>query len=501
MATEKLYPPYLKESIPAQTGTKLYIDFQTNNAVGIEIVQTMMAKIKTVSTNRQLGIFESEEIIENGSIYTAIFDISSLNLKQGQFYKLQLAYKNNESNIGYYSSVGIFKYTTNPILSIESLNSYEYIGKYSQEDGDLTERVYSYQFDMIHNDKIILSSGLKIHNSSEDNSMDSSYDSWKIYQQLDENLTYTIKYTVNTINGLTKSTAININNNSSTQEDLSNYFDFNGINNYENGYIELLLINKNNSLINDNFIISRTSSEDNFQTWNIFQEINISSSLPIINLKKDFTVKQGVEYKYSIQRLKTNSLSQRIETNIIKADFEDLFLWDGKQQLKIKFNPKVSTFKTTILENKIDTIGSKYPFFFRNGNVEYKQFSLSGLISYLIDNDELFISKNEIGFYGNEPSRSETESISELNYTNNSTQLDSENIFIERNFKNKVLDWLNNGEVKLFKSPTEGNYITRLTQISLSPNDTLGRMLHTFTATVYEVDDFSFENLIKYKFI
>ena len=54
---------------------------------------------------------------------------------------------------------------------------------------------------------------------------------------------------------------------------------------------------------------------------------------------------------------------------------------DGKRQLKIKYNPKVASFKEVLLEQKINTIGSKYPFIFRNGNVGYKEFTISGLIS------------------------------------------------------------------------------------------------------------------------
>jgi hypothetical protein len=56
-------------------------------------------------------------------------------------------------------------------------------------------------------------------------------------------------------------------------------------------------------------------------------------------------------------------------------------LFDGKRQLKIKYNPKVSVFKNNILENKVNTIGSKFPFIFRNGTVKYKEFAISGLIS------------------------------------------------------------------------------------------------------------------------
>jgi hypothetical protein len=37
------------------------------------------------------------------------------------------------------------------------------------------------------------------------------------------------------------------------------------------------------------------------------------------------------------------------------------------------------------MESKIDTIGNKYPFIYRNGKVKYKEFPISGLLSYLSD--------------------------------------------------------------------------------------------------------------------
>ena len=37
----------------------------------------------------------------------------------------------------------------------------------------------------------------------------------------------------------------------------------------------------------------------------------------------------------------------------------------------------------------------------------------------------------------------------------------------------------------------------RLMNVSLSPNDTLGRMLHTFTATAYEISDNQDQILLK----
>jgi hypothetical protein len=70
-------------------------------------------------------------------------------------------------------------------------------------------------------------------------------------------------------------------------------------------------------------------------------------------------------------------------------------------------------------------------------------------------------------------------------------------MLLEKEFKMEVMNWLNNGEPKLFRSPAEGNYLVRLMNISLSPNDTLGRMIHTFSATAYEVGKSDWRNLKK----
>jgi len=71
----------------------------------------------------------------------------------------------------------------------------------------------------------------------------------------------------------------------------------------------------------------------------------------------------------------------------------------------------------------------------------------------------------------------------------------------EREFKLAVLDWLNNGKPKLFKSPAEGNYLVRLMNVNLSPEDRLGRMLHTFNCNAYEMDTYDFKNLEKYNIV
>ena len=422
--------------------------------------------------------------------------------------------------------------------------------------------------------------------------------------------------------------------------------------------------------ITGNFIILRSSSKDNFGTWQEVKRFRLKDEKPYNTIIYDYTVEQGITYRYAIQQYNRQKFySKKVYAykrnpndgsilyknalpiyDDITADFEDMFLYDGKRQLKIRFNPKVSSFKNDLQEQKIDTIGSKHPFIFRNGNVCYKEFPISGLISFQEDNAKFFITdedynqmklerfepdknqrdsnfyigyvlltedeitdaiNNNVELYqrvketrsikelsGHEGLQSEYEKATvysyykpfesseavkkyidachtpdiedgrtryvevykkalidskkekqlkeqiqqlvnrEINNINtfplefwerrsgasypkimfsaadpdihrdsysetysepklyNKTDLTSENIMSERYFKLLVLDWLTDGKPKLFRSPTEGNYIVRLLNVSLTPKTELGRMIHEFSCTAYEVADFDYQSLL-----
>ena len=412
--------------------------------------------------------------------------------KVGQYYKIQIAYI-NDGTVGYYSSVAVAKYTTKPIVTINHLDEkmlnshiYSYTGIYKQdfENADKSERVYSYRFDLYdQNDKIIRTSGELLHNSENDE-LASSEDSYSFSEDLPLGQTYSIKYTVITNNGMESSSpryrviqkpSINPEIQASLLAKL----------NYDNGYIDISLkAFEQADLATGFFMIVRSCEDSNFTKWEEVHKFSLTAQIPTKHLYRDFTVEQGKKYRYGLQQYNNNNLySNRILSNTLLADFEDAFLFDGKRQLKIKYNPKVSSFKKDLLETKTDTIGGKHPFIFRNGRVYYSEFSISGLISYQMDEENLFLSEEEYGL------------------TEKTVNLTGENIAAEREFKMKVLEWLTNGEPKVFRSPAEGNFIVRLMNSSLSPNDTVGRMLHTFTSTAYEVADFNYETLGKMGFI
>ena len=74
-------------------------------------------------------------------------------------------------------------------------------------------------------------------------------------------------------------------------------------------------------------------------------------------------------------------------------------------------------------------------------------------------------------------------------------------VVYERAFREAVMDFLYSGEVMLFRSPTEGNYLIRSMDLSFSPDTTLGRRLWSFSGTAYEIDSCSIDNYDTYKII
>ena len=261
-----------------------------------------------------------------------------------------------------------------------------------------------------------------------------------------------------------------------------------------------------------NFLLSRSSDEDNYTTWFTIARFQLDDQMPSKIVIKDVTIEHGRRYQYALQQYNVWGLysSRILADKPYEASFEDAFLYDGEISLRIRYNPAVDSFKTTILEQKTDTIGGRYPFITRNGATYYKEFPLGGLLAQEIDDWNQFVDPR-LG----ETHRHTTHSHSHYDDENHRYVIDGQpdtallnphdfsdtTIALERDFKLKVLEWLNNGKPKLFKSPYEGNYIIRLMNVSLTPVKELGRMLHSFTSQAYEIAECTYDNLVSYGFI
>lgn len=525
----KLYPPNIEGSIPAFYGTVLTVPFSMNRSVGRQEVKGIALKVKTIQSNSFL-FEDSNGIIKWGSTNPVVtFDLAGYieKLNAGQFYKIQIAYIDTFDVVGYYSTVGVVKYTDRPSITIEGLDTlkinnfnHSFVGVYTPGPDDPTEKEYSYRFIITDSaNNIVEDSGTCIHRSDNDTTANQSSDRWDCLNDLSDSGIHHIQYIVNTVNNIQLKTykyKILARNNASMDIPISLIATLD----FDNGYVSVVAQNNpptSTMPLTGGFVLTRLDTS-NPTAWVEIQRQNLQSVLPSDINFKDFTIEQGKTYVYGLQQYNDNGLySERIVSNSVYADFEHAFLFDGVRQLKIEYNPKVTSFKIDVLESKVDTIGSQFPFILRNGSVFYKEFPISGLISYWSDDEELFMTKGEMRLLTNKQHRTETVA-NNINYVSTAQSheeidawenaeikqhipnkdLINYNIAAERWFKLTVLEWLNNGQPKLFRSPTEGNYIVRLLNTSLSPNDTVGRMLHTFQSQAYEVEEYSYEKLKGY---
>ena len=352
-------------------------------------------------------------------------------------------------------------------------------------DEEETEKLKSYQVKLYHNGTLLTDSGIQYTNTNND----------------PNSFTYTFKY--NFIAGETykftiECVTLNLYSALATYEfsvaqeeneilDMS----FSATTDEENGRI---ILNIKKSEVTDGFtgelVLRRASSNTNFTIWEDLKTYIYNGATSIKEVFSDTTIESGVWYKYYIQK-RSNGVAA--STKYIKTPlmviFDDMFLTTKDRQLKIKFNPTVSSFKRTIQESRTDTIGSQFPFVRRNGHANYAQFPIGGLISFKIDESELFTSLEEL--FG--------ENLKLYTAYNNDKRIsDANDIVYEKLFKDKVIEFLYNEQPKLFRSATEGNFIVKVMDASFTPNATLGRRIVSFTATAYEVAECNIENFKKY---
>lgn len=482
----KLYPPYIEGALPAFSDDKnlhpiLKIQYSLNRGVTDNNIKGYSLLIKKITTNQIIGTSTSFTKIND----VICFDLFDINLIKGQYYKVQLAFIDKEGVVGYYSTPSLVKYIEEPILQVLDFNidTMKIQGIYKPENSG--EYLYSTRFCLKDQTGLLLEdSGNLLYNSSNIDESNNSIIEYNFkyiptygqrYRAYIE-ITTGNNYMLNTNNGEDILAMPSVNPEIQLKVIANNI--------YEEGIIKIAVepLTESKSPVTGAFVLGRATNKDNFKSYEPILKFEFINEIPKQTIYKDLFVEHGIEYKYAIQQYNENNIySKKVWSNLTQAWFEDLFLTDGKQQLKIKYNPKVSSIKTTVQESKVDTLGGQYPFIFRNGNVKYKELPISGLISYLSDDSELFFVKPD-------------------NFEK-TTNLTDENIYMESLFKNEVANWLNNGEVKFFKSPIEGSLLVRLMNVSLAPNDTLGRMLHTFNCTAYEIGELNYNNLIKYDFI
>lgn len=278
----------------------------------------------------------------------------------------------------------------------------------------------------------------------------------------------------------------------------------------ENGCMRIYLTAKNP--LTGCYVLTRTSEESNYQVYedlkyfNYFEE-EFSDTLLYI----DYIIESGIKYKYAFQYQNSQGLrSAPLQEDGMtvpsrSVDFEYSYIYRDGVQLRLKFNQKLSSFKHTTLASKQDTLGDQFPHLSKNGYAYYAEFPISGLISFQMDEDQTFFTLKTDGYYYNNElvipadkfsvSTATRGDESIPSYLSIDSNITDNNIFIERKFREKAEQFLNDFTYKLYKSPTEGNIVIGLINMSMTPNASLGRMIFEFSATAYEVLENTIDDL------
>ena len=249
-----------------------------------------------------------------------------------------------------------------------------------------------------------------------------------------------------------------------------------------------------------NICLRRSDSRTNFKIWtDILIYVCNQEKINEIPVIYDYTIESGVFYKYIIQlidkdghRTRTKDTTIEQKPALLRNFNYSFLLGKNNQQLKLKFDNTMPNYKYQVIESKIDPISSTYPIVTRNAATRYRTFPINGLISFNMDEASVFTNREKI--YG---STNIAGLYDTYNKNNNIKQYD---YIYEKDFRQKVLDFLYDGEFKLFKSPTEGNIIVRLMDINCVPVQSLDRLVYNFSATAYEMAEATMENLLKYGF-
>lgn len=404
-----------------------------------------------------------------------------------------------------------------------SISTLDFVGSYSNEE-DVGEILYSYRLYLYDANKNLIEDTGELYTNQYYSSNQMTH---TMQTEFLNDTNYSLKLVYTTINKYSESCSFNLVINQSyidttdiTAVTLDNVNSipnssfiesFNQLTSLDleesEGRICIKFYAKESEIYNGNICLRRASSKDNYLTW---EDIKIVSCINqrVNNLSEiyDNTIESGVWYKYAIQTISTNGergvmnpSDGSLVTPIIRNFQFSYLIGAGGQQLCLRYNNTMNSYTYNYSETKTDTIGGKYPFITRNGNMKYRTFPINGLISFNMDENNLFITDKEI-YCDSATKKPYTNVIN--SYSNWRKEQESQVYDFKRefDFREKVLAFLQDGKPKLFKSATEGNIIVRLMSVATQPNQTVNRMIASFTSTAYEVAEANLENYLKYGF-
>ena len=253
----------------------------------------------------------------------------------------------------------------------------------------------------------------------------------------------------------------------------------------------------------DKILIKRLSISNNYNSYDDVYTINEVNKKNKDIYFKDYLINSDELYIYFLQIVyNDNSYSSLSEPIPIKNSYDYTYiLGENGEQIPI-YSPQINSITITKRNLITETIGQQFPYFQDVGLVDYKSFNFSGNITYLStvneENKIKTISLEEL--YGiNAPEEIKTILKEEYGNELGNNYFTSIDYFVEKQYREKLIDFLKNGEIKVIKSPTERLLFTKFTNVNVTPKQELGRAIYDFSVTATEI--FNEKNIDYNKYI
>ena len=495
-----LFAPILRTTQPAFAASQdaLTVYYTLPQAASLTDITNIEVKVNTQDTNT--NVVNNTTGVLSVSATAGSFSISKGLLKTGHWaagklYKIQARLVNTSGQKSEWSNVMITKAITLPQVKIlngeitasdtneisathsEMVTMPTFYGEVTFAAGE-SEYLDTYRFDLWYEGEIVETSGNIQYNSSTNAAP--RYRFRKQFTTYDE---HSVTFSIVSNNGYeatSKPYVFEVISTTSGQiTNLAVSVDSTSIACIENAMIQVRLTSTGE--LNGNYVIVRSDEDTNYQVWDDVAYLTYAGKELTDELVfTDYYIECGKQYKYAIQRKQTNNARSELllpqDPSPHWVNFEYSYLCGKGTQIKLNFNGELSSFKHTQLAGKLDTLGSTYPTIAYNGHAYYAEFPLSALVSAYMDEENLFMEKD---------------------FETLSTNPTAESVRIERKFRHKVETFLNDKQYKLFKTPTEAdkNIIVALTGATLSPQQSLNRMIYSFSTNAYEVAENTLANL------
>ena len=495
-----LFAPILRTTQPAFVASQdaLTVYYMLPQAASLTDITNIEVKVNTQDTNT--NVVNNTTGILSVSAIAGSFSINKGALKTGHWaagklYKIQARLVNTSGQKSEWSNVMITKAITLPQVKIlngetttsdtneissthsETVTMPTFYGEATFAAGE-SEYLDTYRFDLWYEGEIVETSGNIQYNSSTN-----AAPQYRFREQFATYDEHSVTFSIVSNNGYeatSKPYVFEVISTTSGQiTNLAVTVDSTSIACVENAMIQIRLTSTEE--LNGNYVIVRSDEDTNYQVWDDVAYLTyVGKELTDELVFTDYYIECGKQYKYAVQRKQTNNARSELllpqDPSPHWVNFEYSYLCGKGMQIKLNFNGELSSFKHTQLAGKLDTLGSTYPTIAYNGHAYYAEFPLSALVSAYMDEENLFMEKD---------------------FEVLSTNPTAESVRIERKFRHKVETFLNDKQYKLFKTPTEAdkNIIVALTGATLSPQQSLNRMIYSFSTNAYEVAENTLANL------